>query len=203
MRKTFALTAMAGLLAAGAAFAQAQAPAAPANDVYAVASLTGVTGGAPITVAEVETAQRAWGDALVAISTEYERNGQAAASRLAGQVIDGAYGYGLGPVAFKPTLTSGDTTFRTTREGALAYFVGGDARFPGDTGFALKGWRAYAIDNAAIVINGTTAISTGNVMFTDRTGAVTKVDKTWGYVRDRNGVVRIVSHHSSLPYAPN
>jgi len=118
-------------------------------------------------------------------------------------VIDGAYAYGLGPVAFKPTLASGDTTFRTTRAGALAYFVGGDARFPGDTGFALKGWRSYEIDNAAIVINGSTAISTGNVMFTDRDGTVTMVDKTWGYVRDREGVVRIVSHHSSLPYAPN
>jgi len=203
MRKTFALTAMAALLVAGSAFAQAQGPIAQNNDAYAVANLTGSTAAAPITVAEVEAAQRAWGDALVAISTEYERNGQAAAARLAGEVLDGAYGYGLGPVAFKPTLASGDTTFRTTRDGALAYFVGGDARFPGDTGFALKGWRSYEIDNAAIVINGSTAISTGNVMLTNRDGTVTTVDKTWGYVRDRDGVLRIVLHHSSLPYAPN
>jgi hypothetical protein len=106
-------------------------------------------------------------------------------------------------VAFKPTLTSGDTTFRTTREGALAYFVGGNAMFPGDTGFALKGWQSYEIDNAAIVINGTTAISTGNVMLTNDKGEVTTVNKTWGWVRDANGALRIVLHHSSLPYAPN
>lgn len=205
MRKTFTLTAMAALLAAGSAFAQpAASPAAPSTDSYAVANLGSIApAAAPITVAEVEAAQRAWGDALVAIATEYKANGQAAAARLAGQVLDAAYGYNLGPVAFKPTLASGDTTFRTTREGALAYFVGGNSRFAGDTGFALKGWRSYEIDNAAIVINGTTAISIGNVMLSNSDGQVTTVDKTWGWVRDPNGGLRIVLHHSSLPYAPN
>lgn len=199
MRKTLAL---AGLLAA--TFACAPAAMAAQNDSYAVANLTAVApAAAPITVAEVEAAQQAWGTALVAISTEYKANGQAAATRLAGQVLDTAYGYNLGAVAFKPTLTSGDTTFRTTREGALAYFVGGNAMFPGDTGFALKGWQSYEIDNAAIVINGTTAISTGNVMLTNDKGEVTTVNKTWGWVRDANGALRIVLHHSSLPYAAN
>lgn len=206
MRKTFTLTALAALLAAGSVIAQPMASEAQASrDAYAVANLTASTAAAtaPITVAEVEAAQRAWGDALVAIATEYERNGQAAATRLAGQVLDSAYGYNLGPVAFKPTLAYGEQTFRTTREGALAYFVGGNSRFAGDTGFALKGWRSYEIDNAAIVINGTTAISTGNVMLTNSDGQVTTVDKTWGWVRDSSGALRIVLHHSSLPYAPN
>lgn len=199
MRKTLAL---AGLLAT--TFACAPAAMAAQSDSYAVANLTAVApAAAPITVAEVEAAQQAWGSALVAISTEYKANGQAAATRLAGQVLDTAYGYNLGAVAFKPTLTSGDTTFRTTREGALAYFVGGNAMFPGDTGFALKGWQSYEIDNAAIVINGTTAISTGNVMLTNDKGEVTTVNKTWGWVRDANGALRIVLHHSSLPYAAN
>ncbi|QBX38407.1 phosphoribosyl-AMP cyclohydrolase [Brevundimonas sp. S30B] len=204
MRKTFTLTALAALLAAGSAFAQPAAVSATSSmDSYAVATIAAAPSAAPITVAEVEAAQRAWGDALVAIATEYKANGQAAAARLAGQVLDAAYGYNLGPVAFKPTLASGDTTFRTTREGALAYFVGGNSRFAGDTGFALKGWRSYEIDNAAIVINGTTAISIGNVMLTNSDGQVTTVDKTWGWVRDPNGGLRIVLHHSSLPYAPN
>lgn len=203
MRKTFALTAVAALLVAGSAFANPVAPSMASNDTYAVATLSPAANAAPITVAEVEAAQRAWGNALVAIATEYERNGQAAATRLAGEVLDAAYGYNLGPVAFKPTLAYGDTTFRTTRESALAYFVGGNDRFPGDTGFALKGWRSYEIDNAAIVINGTTAISTGNVMLTNKDGETTTVNKTWGWVRDANGALRIVLHHSSLPYAPN
>jgi hypothetical protein len=200
MRKTLALAGLVSLMAAPA-LAQMPAAVAVSSDSYAVANLSPATAAAaPITVAEVEAAQRAWGDALVAIATEYERNGQAAATRLAGQVLDTAYGYNLGPVAFKPTLAHGEQTFRTTREGALAYFVGGNSRFAGDTGFALKGWRSYEIDNAAIVINGATAISTGNVMLTNDEGETTTVNKTWGWVRDANGALRIVLHHSSLPY---
>lgn len=202
MRKIFTVTTAAALLFAGSAMAQSNV-APTSGGSYPVANLSVSVAGAPITVAEVEAAQHAWGTALVAISTEYKTNGQAAAARLAGQVLDAAYGYNLGPVAFKPTLAHGDTTFRTTREGALAYFVGGNPRFPGDTGFALKGWRSYAIDNAAVVINGTTAISTGNVMLTNDEGEVTTVNKTWGWVRDANGALRIVLHHSSLPYAPD
>lgn len=170
---------------------------AQGRDAYGVADIK--TSGSPITAAEVESAQRAWGDALVAIATEHEKKGHAAAKRLAETVLDTAYGYNLGPVAFKPTLAAAPTTFRTTRDGALAYFVGGDTQYP-DSGFALKGWRAYEIDNAAIVINGTTAISTGNVTLTDAEGKKTVVDKTWGYVRDADGKLRIVAHHSSLPY---
>lgn len=156
---------------------------------------------APITQAEVEAAQQAWGNALVAISTEYDTKGHAAAKALAGQVLDGAYGYGMGPVLFKPTLTLAPQTFRTTRDGALAYFVGGDKAYPNDTGFALKGWRKFQIDNAGIVITGNSAISMGNVTLWDAKGAMTKVDKTWAWTRGSDGNLKIVLHHSSLPYS--
>lgn len=155
---------------------------------------------APITVAEVEAAQKAWGDALVAISNEYDTKGHAAAKRLAEQVLDTAYGYTMGPVLFKPTLTVAPQTFRTTRDGALAYFVGGDKAYPNDGGFALKHWRNYQLENAGIVITGNTAISMGNLMLWDDKNNMTKVDKTWGYVRGGDGKLRIVLHHSSLPY---
>lgn len=154
----------------------------------------------PITVAEVEAAQQAWGNALVAISTEYDTKGFAAAKALAETVLDTAYGYNMGPVLFKPTLTLAPQTFRTTRDGALAYFVGGSTEFKTDTGFALKGWRSFQVQNAGIVITGNSAISMGNVSITDKKGNVTTVDKTWGYVRDGEGKLRIVLHHSSLPY---
>lgn len=156
-----------------------------------------------ITETEVLAAQRAWGDALVAISTTHERQGAAAARWLAEQVIDGAYGYQFGPVLFKPTLTEAPQTFRTTRAGALAYFVGGDASFPKDTGFALKGWRKVDVNNAAIFIAGDVATSMGNVSITDKDGKVTTVDKTWKFLKDDSGKLRIVVHHSSLPYRGN
>jgi hypothetical protein len=180
MRRTlFAL--VAGL---SAATASADAPVYNAN----------------ITETEVLGAQVAWCDALVAISREGASKGQSAARQMAKQVIDAAYGYSLGPVLFKPTLTEAPQTFRTTRAGALAYFVGGDPAFPKDTGFALKGWTACKAENAAIHINGDVATTMGNVMITGKDGKVTTVDKTWTFKKTDDGKLRIVLHHSSLPY---
>ena len=133
------------------------------------------------------------------ISTDYETGGLAKAKATAEAVLDAAYGYQYGPVLFKPTLTTAPQTFRTTKEGALAYFVGDNKNYPDDKGFALKGWRSVEIKNVAIQLRGDTAISQGNVLLTDKTGKFTTVDKTWGYARDDQGALRIVLHHSSLP----
>ncbi len=168
--------------------------------VCAVASAQTAMVNQAITEAEVLAAQRAWGDALVAISAEFDRGGQPAAKALAEKVIDQAYGYQMGAVLFKPTLTTAPQTFRTTREGALAYFVGGNPAFPKDTGFALKGWKKVEIKNAGIFIAGDSATTMGNVMITGKDGKVTTVDKTWKFVKDDAGRLRIVMHHSSLPF---
>jgi len=152
---------------------------------------------------EVLAAQRAWCDALVGISRTGATQGQPAAKALAERVIDVAYGYQMGAVLFKPTLTVAPQTFRTTRAGALAYFVGGDPAFPKDTGFALKGWTKCDIANAAIFISGDSATTMGNVSIVGGDGKVTTVDKTWKFVKDDAGKLRIVVHHSSLPYTAN
>jgi hypothetical protein len=156
---------------------------------------------ANISEAEVVAAQTAWCNALVAINKAGEDRGHAAAKQLASDVLDAAYGYNLGPVLFKPTLAAPPQTFRTTREGALAYFVGGDPNFAQDSGFALKGWTACRAENAAIHINGDVATSMGNVSITNKDGKVTTVDKTWTFKKSDDGRLRIVVHHSSLPYS--
>ncbi|WP_440534490.1 hypothetical protein [Variovorax sp. YR566] len=154
-----------------------------------------------ITEVEVLGAQQAWCKALVDISAANSSGGQPAAKALAEKVIDSAYAYQQGAVLFKPTLTTSPQTFRTARDGALAYFVGGNPAFPNDTGFALKGWSKCEIANSAVLIHGDTASTLGNVMFTGPDGTVTTVDKTWTFVKDDAGKLRIVVHHSSLPYA--
>lgn len=164
------------------------------------ASAEGTVVNLAITEAEVRAAQTAWCKALVDISATAAKDGQPAAKALAEKVIDSAYGYQMGAVLFKPTLTVAPQTFRTTRAGALAYFVGGDPNFPKDTGFALKGWTKCEVQNAAIILTGDSASSMGNVSITNKDG-VTTVDKTWTYVKDDAGKLRIVVHHSSLPYA--
>jgi len=155
-----------------------------------------------ITEAEVLEAQIAWGDSLVKISLEFELNGFAAAKALAEKEIEQLYGYQYGPVLFKPTLSGGDQTFRTSKEGALAYFVGGDPNFPNDTGFALKNWRKVEIENASIVIYGTTASTLGNVVMYNSKGEATVVDKSWKFFKGLDGL-KIIGHHSSLPYEPS
>lgn len=156
-----------------------------------------------ISESEVMAAQQAWCKALVDISTVNTTSGQPAAKALAEKVIDAAYSYQMGAVLFKPTLTEVPQTFRVTREGALSYFVGGNPAFPKDTGFALKGWTKCEISNAAVFIAGDSATTMGNVMFTGKDGKVTSVDKTWAFVKDDAGKLRIVVHHSSLPFSGN
>lgn len=115
-------------------------------------------------------------------------------------VVEEAYGDPRGTVLFRPTLAAAPQSVRTTREGAISDFVGGDQAFPHDHGFATKNWKKCDIQNAAIFIAGDTATTMGNVRFTDKDGKVTVVDKTWEFVKDNAGKMRIMVHHSSLPF---
>lgn len=151
---------------------------------------------------DLSAARKAWGDALIAISKAYETGGIEEARQLASDVLDSAYGYDLGPVLFKPTLSGGAQTFRTTKEGALSYFVGHNSEYPLDSGFGIKGWRHVTSDTAAEFIEGDVAMWTGWVIATDKDGQVTKLDKSFGYKRGTDGTLKIVLHHSSLPYLP-
>ncbi len=154
----------------------------------------------PIERAQVEAAQAKWCEALVEIGRVGAAGGDAKA--LATRVLSSAYDYDAGTVLFKPTLTSGDKTFRMTKAGALAYFVGGDPAFPDDQGFALKQWTKCRPEIAGVFADGDVAISMGNVHLESAKGDRVTVDKTFGYVRHEDGSLRIVLHHSSLPYTP-
>lgn len=154
----------------------------------------------PITVAQLEAAQQAWINGLLLISRTHREGGDARA--VAGRILDDAYNYAAGPVLFKPTLAHGAQTFRTTRKGALAYFVGGDKDFPGDTGFALKPWARGRAINAATYIEDDIGITMGHVILTDTAGKETKVEKTWVFRRTDDGKLRIVLHKSTIPYSP-
>ena len=168
----------------------------------AALAVTTTASAGTISEKDVLAAQQAWGEALVQISKDFEAGGIDKARATAEKVLATAYAYDHGKVLFKPTLTQAPHTFRLTADGALAYFIGHDKDFPADVGFALKGWRSVDVDNAGMVINGSMALSMGNVTMTDKDGNVTTVDKTWGYMLDDDGALRIVLHHSSLPYQP-
>lgn len=153
-----------------------------------------------ITQKDLAAARTAWGNGKVAISRAFEDGGIDAARQVADAHLDAIYGYNLGPVLFKPTMASGEQTFRPTKEGALAYFCGHSEQYPLDRGFAIQGWRSMDSVTSAEFIQGDVAMWMGWVMLTDKDGNVTKVDKSFGYKKDADGTLRIVLHHSSLPY---
>ena len=158
-----------------------------------------------ITFDEVNTAQQAWCDALVKIGKLKEDGGDYKA--FAEEVLSTAYNYDNGKVFFKPTLAYGDQTFRNTKKGALAYFIGGDPEYPNDKGFALTPWVKARYDNAGeknegIQIYGSVAITMGNVWVTDKTGREVMVDKTWVFKKGKDGKLKIIVHKSALPFAP-
>ena len=153
-----------------------------------------------ITEARLKEARNLWGEALVAISNAFDEEGLDAARQRANEALDVAYGYHLGPVLFKPTMAGGEQTFRTTRAGALSYFIGHNEEFPQDDGFGLKSWRQVVSSAGMAFIEGDVALWMGNVTFTNNRGEQTVVDKSWGYKQDAEGQLRIVLHHSSLPY---
>lgn len=153
-----------------------------------------------ITEAEIKAAQDAWGNALIQISNDYQAGGIEKARATATAVLDSAYGYADGPVLFKPTLAGGKQTFRINKAGALSYFIGQDQTYPADSGFALKNWKSYSYDNAAVYINGDMALTMGKVHLIDRDNKETVLDKSWAFRKGDDGKVRIVLHHSSVPY---
>ena len=162
-----------------------------------------------IEAAEVKAAQDAWCDALISISKAHTEGGLAKSKPLASGVIDAAYGYQFGPVAFKPTWAKGSTTFRETSAGALSYFVGGNPEFK-DSGFAIgtpgssrSPWVKCKPEIFVIQSFGSTANAMGWVHIEAADGSKSTVDKTFGYLRDDNGNLRIIVHHSSKPFVSN
>jgi len=145
----------------------------------------------------VLAAQQAWGNGIVAIASAHT-NGQNF-TQTAVDHIETLYGYGFTPVLFKPTLAA-EMQFRSTFEGALSYFVATNDHASEDKGFAIKGWTAVRFENDDIILSGSTAMAMGNYFFTTPDGSEAKVEYTFGYFLDNNGLLRINVHHSAMPY---
>ena len=152
----------------------------------------------PITEEQVISAQQAWGEGIVAISDVHRKGGDFEGR--AREHIQTLYAYDMGDVMFKPTLAAEDQ-FRETMEEALSYFVGTDGSE--DKGFAISGWTDVRWENNGIYTDDDSAMAMGNYYFEKADGSETKVEYTFGYVRDDNGDLKINLHHSSLPFEPS
>lgn len=150
-----------------------------------------------ITEKEVMEAQKQWGDGIVRIGSEYLKDGDYV--QAAEKHIKTLYAYGMTDVLFKPTKAA-DKQFRTDYEGALSYFVGDNKKYGEDSGFAINPWTKVRFENVKTFIHGNTALAMGNYYFTTTGGDVVKVEYSFGYVKDKDNNLKIVLHHSSLPF---
>ena len=110
------------------------------------------------------------------------------------------YNFDDGSVQFKPTKAA-DSQFRNDLKGALSYFVADDSDYNEDGGFAINPWTKVEFQNNSINIYNDIAIAMGNYFFTDLNGGKTKVEYSFVYKKNDLGELKIILHHSSLPYS--
>ena len=149
---------------------------------------------------DLANARSAWGESMIEISPAYEKKGIDQATVVANKMLDNLYGFEFGAVLFKPTLSGGNQTFRSDKEGALSYFVGNNPKYPMDSGFGIKDWLEVKSETSSVLIDQNIAMWMGWVTLINKDGTSIKVDKSWGYKKNENGNLKIVLHHSSLPY---
>mmetsp|Transcript_18765 Transcript_18765/g.55795 ORF Transcript_18765/g.55795 Transcript_18765/m.55795 type:complete len:202 (+) Transcript_18765:184-789(+) len=172
-----------------------------------VSAIKGKFGGSKaVSAADVKAAQDAWAKGIVDISAAYKAKGDFQAK--AAEVLDDLYGYASGmDVLFKPTKTAA-VPFRPTRDGAASYFLGAQngGSIEEDKGFAINGgtspWTKVVFDNHGTNFDKNTATAMGEYYFTDSDGNEAKVEYTFQYKKASDGSVKIILHHSSIPYKP-
>ena len=149
-----------------------------------------------ITDTEILNAQEKWGDGIVNIGKL--KGVPEEAMSYTKDFLEESYDFKSG-IQFKPTKAS-EKQFRNNIESALSYFIGGNENYSEDTGFAFKPWVSVEFKNDTVKIYENIAIAMGNYLFKDTSGSTTKVEYSFAYIKSR-GVVKIILHHSSLPYS--
>jgi len=166
-----------------------------------------------ITEDDVRCAQQEWCDGLIDISQKYRDNPTGGEYRAAAIAFVNKY-YDFGPggrVFFRPTLAEFPCNFRTTFDGTLAYFIGGDG-YP-DKGFAKKHLLSATYSNkiegrsgpdAIRILSHDMATAMGNVCLIEvvedlETSVV--VDKVFAY-RKVGTELKLMVHMSALRNMP-
>ena len=102
-----------------------------------------------VTIEDVNLAQQAWGNGIVAIASAHSSGGDYV--EIARNHVETLYAYGMTTVLFKPTLAAIEQ-FRPNFESALSYFVASNNECPEDKGFAIKGWTKVRFENSDVII---------------------------------------------------
>ena len=151
-----------------------------------------------ITKSQIHETQKKWGDGIVKIGAL--KDNESECLEFTSSFLNSLYDFENNDILFKPTKAA-DEQFRPNFQMALSYFLGGsNSHCTEDEGFAMKPWLDVKFENSGFIIENERAIAMGNYFFTDSSGAVVKVEYTFGY-KLRNGSLVIDLHHSSLPFS--
>mmetsp|Transcript_38258 Transcript_38258/g.75859 ORF Transcript_38258/g.75859 Transcript_38258/m.75859 type:complete len:457 (+) Transcript_38258:41-1411(+) len=154
----------------------------------------------------VLNSEQTWGAGIIDL-------GNASAAEMHGQAVDfveHSYAYSsttpyhaptpwIAPgCLFKPTKAR-LRPFRTSLAGAVSYFVGHDATFAEDHGFALQPWIEVGFEPAGITqLTPLLTVTMGHYFFTATDNTKHKAEFSLAFVPDAGNLV-IALHHSSFP----
>ena len=147
---------------------------------------------------EIEEVQNSWGKGIITIGKLKDSPKECRIFTV--NFINKHYNFDFGDVQFKPTKAS-EKQFRNNNKSALSYFIGSDKDYAEDKGFALNPWVMVDFKNESINIYENIATAMGNYFFTDPIGKKTKVEFSFVYKKNKEGEIKIVLHHSSLPFS--
>lgn len=153
-----------------------------------------------ITADELNAAQKAWADGVIAIGEAHSKGDDY--KTLAENFLEQTYLFNdpQHPLLFKPTRAA-KIPFRNNLVGALSYFIGGNPDFAEDEGFALEPWSAIEFDNSQVFNYSDVAVTIGHYTLTDTNGKQATLEYSLGFIKDDNGNLKIFLHHSSIPYS--
>ena len=118
---------------------------------------------------------------------------------LTNQFLDKLYCFKQGKVLFKPTKVT-NKQFRRNKSEFISYFIGHNKVSDEDKGFALEPWKSIYFENFDFMIFKNISFSMGNYYFIDYQEVKIKVEYSFGYILDKESKLKIVFHHSSIPY---
>ena len=141
--------------------------------------------------------QQKWGNSIIEIGKAYLDKKDYL--KLTENFIDELYYFNQGKVLFKPTKAS-HKQFRNKRNEFISYFIGHNKVSDEDKGFALEPWKDIYFQNFDFITYDDIVISMGNYLFTDYENKKTKVEYSFGYMLNQESKLKIIFHHSSIPY---
>ena len=149
------------------------------------------------TIKNIAEIQNKWAEGVIKIGLDFKEGKDYVST--AEIFLNSLYNFECSKVLFKPTKAK-LTQFRAKKNEFMSYFIGHHKVCKEDKGFALEPWKEINFKNFDILSLDKIIISMGNYFFTNYKNHTLKVEYSFGYIFDKNKNLKIIFHHSSIPF---